>query len=130
MFCLRVAVRGTVLWLNTGAGTIWITRAVIQLPGALVMGCMNDVGRSLAPLPPPLAGRWLAAMTDPAADHVALIQAVAARADREAFAALFRHFAPRVKTLLMRAGLDAGAAEELAQETMLSVWRKAASPSR
>ena len=65
-------------------------------------------------------------MTDPAVDHAVLIQAVAARADRGAFAVLFRHFAPRVKTLLMRAGLDAGAAEELAQETMLTVWRKAA----
>jgi RNA polymerase sigma-70 factor (ECF subfamily) len=45
--------------------------------------------------------------------------------DRLAFAALFRHFAPRVKTYLIRLGTPAAAAEDLAQETMLSVWRKA-----
>ncbi len=32
---------------------------------------------------------------------------------------------PRLKTFLMRSGLSATAAEEIAQETMLSVWRKA-----
>jgi len=121
--CLFVALS---YGLNTGAGTIWITTAVIHLPDALVMGCMNDLAchplRSL----PPLSGRWFAAMTDPAAQHAALIQAVAVRADRDAFGALFRHFGPRVKTLLLRSGADAGSAEELAQETMLTVWRKAA----
>nr|WP_245263386.1 sigma-70 family RNA polymerase sigma factor [Azorhizobium doebereinerae] len=55
-----------------------------------------------------------------------MILAIAAHGDREAFAALFKHFAPRLKTFLMRSGLSATAAEEIAQETMLSVWRKAA----
>src|SRR6202012_3235543 len=54
-----------------------------------------------------------------------LIAIVASRGDRDAFAALFRHFAPRVKALMMRSGIAASAAEELAQETMLAVWRKA-----
>jgi RNA polymerase sigma-70 factor (ECF subfamily) len=44
--------------------------------------------------------------------------------DRTAFEALFVHFAPRVKGYLMRQGADAGSAEELAQEALLSVWRK------
>ena len=61
----------------------------------------------------------------PAEDHAAHIRAVASSADRNAFGALFRHFAPRVKTLLMRAGASAASAEEIAQETMLTVWRKA-----
>lgn len=56
-----------------------------------------------------------------------MIVSVAARADRDAFAVLFRHFAPRVKSFMMRSGMSAPAAEELAQETLLSVWRKAAS---
>ena len=56
----------------------------------------------------------------------ALIVAIATRADREAFGRLFRHFAPRVKSYLVRSGLPANAAEELAQETLLTVWRKAA----
>jgi RNA polymerase sigma-70 factor (ECF subfamily) len=59
-------------------------------------------------------------------DHAALIQAIARRRDRAAFAALFRTFAPRVKAWMMRGGAGAAAAEELAQETMLAVWQKAA----
>ncbi|WP_286664661.1 sigma-70 family RNA polymerase sigma factor [Variovorax flavidus] len=56
----------------------------------------------------------------------ALARAVALHADREAFAALFKHFAPRVKSYLMRSGTAEGLAEELTQEAMVSVWRKAA----
>lgn len=45
--------------------------------------------------------------------------------DRAAFAALFRHFAPRVKAFLMRSGADAAMAEECTQEVMAAVWQKA-----
>ncbi len=55
-----------------------------------------------------------------------LIKAIAAQADREAFTSLFNHFAPRVKSYLTRLGAPGAAAEELAQETLLTVWRKAA----
>jgi len=55
-----------------------------------------------------------------------LIVAVATRGDRSAFAALFAHFAPRVKSYMLRLGAAPEAAEELAQETLLTVWRKAA----
>ncbi len=55
-----------------------------------------------------------------------LIQAVAERQDRAAFAALFEYFAPRIKTFMQRSGASEASAEELAQETMLAVWRKAA----
>jgi RNA polymerase sigma factor (sigma-70 family) len=55
-----------------------------------------------------------------------LIATIARSGDREAFARLFDHFAPRVKGLLMRAGSSAELAEEVAQETLLTVWRKAA----
>jgi RNA polymerase sigma-70 factor, ECF subfamily len=54
-----------------------------------------------------------------------LIEAVATRRDRAAFVALFEHFAPRMKTFALRSGASAATAEELAQETMLTVWRKA-----
>jgi RNA polymerase sigma-70 factor (ECF subfamily) len=73
-------------------------------------------------------------MTQPgdAADHAALIQAIALRQDRAAFGLLFRHFAPRVKAWMLRGGAAPAAAEEMAQETLLIVWRKAAlfDPSR
>jgi len=58
-------------------------------------------------------------------DANALIKAIADSGDRRAFATLFDHFAPRVKGLLMRQGTPADLAEELAQETLLMVWRKA-----
>lgn len=61
-----------------------------------------------------------------AEDLADLVEAIAQRADRDAFARLFQHFAPRVKGYLIRLGLPAAAAEELAQETLLTVWRKAA----
>lgn len=61
------------------------------------------------------------------ARHAALLQAVAEQGDREAFAELFAHFAPRLKAYLVRLGSDSGAAEELVQEVMILVWRKATS---
>jgi len=57
---------------------------------------------------------------------VELIRAVARTSDRSAFAALFKHLAPRIKAYLIRAGTSRELAEELAQETMVTVWRKAA----
>lgn len=54
-----------------------------------------------------------------------LINRVAARGDSEAFRQLFQTFAPRVKSYMMRLGADPTTAEELAQETLLTVWRKA-----
>lgn len=54
-----------------------------------------------------------------------LVEAIATQRDREAFARLFKHFAPRLKGFGLRRGTDAASSEELAQETMLTVWRKA-----
>ena len=75
------------------------------------------------------AGRRVARMLTPdeAAD---LIEAIAARQDRAAFASLFRHYAPRVKAFIMRGGTDAETAQEVAQEALIMVWRKAASFDR
>lgn len=62
-----------------------------------------------------------------AADWTAQIQAIAERQDKAAFSRLFDHFAPRVKGFMRRSGMDEAQAEELAQETLLRVWRKAES---
>ncbi len=59
-------------------------------------------------------------------DPARLIQRIADSADRAAFIMLFNAFAPKVKAYLMRLGLDRGVAEDLVQEVMLTVWRKAA----
>ena len=48
-----------------------------------------------------------------------------ARKDRAAFAELFGFLAPRLKADLKRLASDDATAEELTQEVMLTVWRKA-----
>lgn len=53
------------------------------------------------------------------------IAAIAASQDRTAFAALFEFYAPRIKGMLTRMGTPADTAEDMAQETLLTVWRKA-----
>lgn len=58
-------------------------------------------------------------------DLIRLVDAVARTQDRSAFARLFAHFAPRVKSFLVRSGLADGVAEEVTQEVMVAVWRKA-----
>lgn len=65
--------------------------------------------------------------TGDSVDGNALLLAMAQRRDRAAFALLFRHFAPRLKSHLLGRGVDDGAAEELVQEVMLSAWRRAES---
>jgi RNA polymerase sigma-70 factor (ECF subfamily) len=80
-----------------------------------MMQAVTDPGEPCehsAPPPPELAG-WLRRVAD--------------SGDREAFEALFRHFAPRVKSYMRRLGCDAATAEDLAQETLVQVWRKAGS---
>ncbi|AYG94922.1 sigma-70 family RNA polymerase sigma factor [Brevundimonas naejangsanensis] len=67
----------------------------------------------------------MSAEAEDAFAHDRLIEAVALRRDREAFARLFEHFAPRLKAWLMKAGVAPTAAEDFAQDAMLTVWRKA-----
>src|SRR5262245_8905696 len=71
-----------------------------SLPRSLLMSESADGG--------PAVGDWSAC-----------IVAIATNGDTNAFAALFRHFAPRVKSYLLRCHMDAAKAEELAQETLL-----------
>jgi RNA polymerase sigma factor (sigma-70 family) len=58
-------------------------------------------------------------------DWTALVFRVRDHQDRAAFAALFRHFAPRVKGFLMKSGAAASLAEECAQDVMATLWQKA-----
>jgi RNA polymerase sigma-70 factor, ECF subfamily len=54
-----------------------------------------------------------------------LLRRIAESRDRVALAELFRQFAPRLKAMMLRLGTDSGQAEDLAQEVLLMVWRKA-----
>lgn len=69
---------------------------------------------SASPEPGTIAGKM--------AGHLA---AIASSGDRAAFAELFRYYAPRVKSYLQRLGGDPATAEEVMQEAMVQVWRKA-----
>ena len=76
----------------------------------------------------PEYGRMQAEPLSDGADEAsleAMIEAIARDRDRSAFAALFRHFGPRIKAYLMRQGCDGATAEELVQETMVMLWRRA-----
>jgi RNA polymerase sigma-70 factor (ECF subfamily) len=57
--------------------------------------------------------------------HDVLVEEIARCGDARAFEDLFRHYAPRLKGAGIRSGMSADVAEELAQETMISVWRRA-----
>jgi RNA polymerase sigma-70 factor (ECF subfamily) len=51
--------------------------------------------------------------------------AVAAARDRAAFARLFAFYAPRVKAYLLRLGCDDTLADDVSQDVMLAIWRRA-----
>jgi len=61
----------------------------------------------------------------PVTDWSDCILAIATRRDRRRFAELFLHFAPRLKSFFLRLGVTPGQAEDLVQDVMLTVWRKA-----
>lgn len=50
---------------------------------------------------------------------------IAEHKDRESFKSLYLYFAPRLKGYLMRIGSTPMQAEEVVQDVMLTVWRKA-----
>jgi RNA polymerase sigma-70 factor (ECF subfamily) len=55
-----------------------------------------------------------------------LLRRVAEQAEPAAFRELYQTYGPRVKAYMMRCGADAATADDLVQETLLTVWRKAA----
>lgn len=88
---------------------------VIDIRDAVTLNCIN-AGRSTGKLSEPfeelpVETRWMLAVRD--------------HRDRDAFGALFDHFAPRLKGFIMRSGASSEQAEEIVQDVMLSVWRKA-----
>jgi RNA polymerase sigma-70 factor (ECF subfamily) len=94
--------------------------APVRRRAALFLAWRNPA----APCPRPSFPCSSGAMTPPD-DKSPLILAVAQTRDRESFRLLFLHFAPRVKSYLLHLGMAGQLADELAQETLLMVWRKA-----
>jgi len=72
-------------------------------------------------------------MTQTASPHTddpvywsAQVTAVASRRDVDAFMRIFAHYGPRLQRYLVGLAVPAPQAEELVQETMLRIWRRAA----
>ena len=63
-------------------------------------------------------------------DFADLVEAVAERSDTQAFAHLYSHYAPRIRYYMHRGGSSLPEAEELTQETLARVWRKAGAYDR
>ena len=62
----------------------------------------------------------------PASDDLdELLAAVGASRDGKAFSVLFDHFRPRLQAQMVRGGLAPFAAEDVAQDVMETIWRKA-----
>ena len=56
-----------------------------------------------------------------------LVGRVAAERDRSAYRTLFDHFAPRIRAFLLRRSLSPAQADDLTQDAMLAIWRRAES---
>lgn len=78
---------------------------------------------TVTPLRPPKAGTASGLGRD---ELSGCLVAVGEHSDREAFRTLFNYYAPRIKALMIRAGARPQEAEEVMQETMALIWRKAA----
>lgn len=61
-----------------------------------------------------------------ASEPVAWLRAIGGELDCDSFASLFGFFAPKVKSYLLRRGVDPNIADEITQDTFLIIWRKAA----
>ena len=58
-------------------------------------------------------------------DQTTWMLAVRDARDKAAFGRLFDYYAPRLKGFVMRTGTGSAQAEEIVQDVMLTVWRKA-----
>ena len=85
----------------------------VSLPKVLVQLTPDLCARSGATVP-------LVTAPDPNA-----LMARVAEGDRAAFAELFQHFGPRLQTFYLRGGCRPDQANDLVQEVMLIVWRRA-----
>jgi RNA polymerase sigma-70 factor (ECF subfamily) len=89
-----------------------------------------DALRAASPLPNTWGQRkghdqTVTAMEKNEAQWVASVTSIARHGDQQAFAEVFRHFAPRVKAFLIKSGADESLAEECMQDVMATLWHKA-----
>jgi RNA polymerase sigma factor (sigma-70 family) len=93
------------------------------LPESLAFRPAARLKKRMAQSPTQDAARAAASAPTP---HEELLVQVGARQDRAAFRALFEHYAPRLKSYLIKNGAPESVAEEIVQNTFVTVWEKAA----
>ncbi|MCD8563340.1 MAG: sigma-70 family RNA polymerase sigma factor [Alphaproteobacteria bacterium] len=73
----------------------------------------------------PKSGTGAADEPEPSFEELLLAVGNPRNKDKESFMALFRYFAPRIKSYFLKGGMSDAPADELVQETMLAVWQNA-----
>lgn len=101
-----------------------LERPVTHLPRTSLAGG-GLVGARIAPLRETKEVTVKAAQKPDRMAWVNHLIAIRDHQDRSAFAEVFTHFAPRVKGFLMKSGVGPGTAEEISQDVMATLWRKA-----
>lgn len=94
---------------RSGSSPAGATAGLLSLASEAIDGAMAEVSSPVS--------------DDLMAEHV---RAIAEHHDRDAFRAIFAAYAPKLKAFLARGGLEDAIAEELVQDVMLTVWRRAA----
>ena len=126
--------------MSTAAAAAWpaeapMTTAMIHLADRAVdalvaWGVRSIMGRSAvgciaSPTPTGMMARMSTLDESLEARLEADIRAVAECSDRAAFARIFAFYGPRVKAYLRRLGAEDAVAEDLMQDVMLAIWRRA-----
>jgi RNA polymerase sigma-70 factor, ECF subfamily len=106
--------------LDSNYALIWFEPCCVEtmnkLGAAMIQAITTDQSEMLASRPTGLKLRGV--MSD-------LLSRIANERSDAAFRSLFDLYGLRIKSYMMRQGADPSTAEELAQETLLTVWRKA-----
>ncbi|WP_374547473.1 sigma factor, partial [Rhodoblastus sp.] len=109
-----------------------MTAALVESPALDLAGVLGlSLGRRDGALQAKGRARVRAQGEEAAADKAwaeelaAWTDAVARNQDRDAFARLHRHFAPKLAAWMSRAGLPQAQIEDIVQDCMVAVWRKA-----
>ena len=115
--------------MNLTTNQEWCDNNVICFPVDCVLsGTSNNACGKTSLLQQQLTGRVMLAKPDQALHWNQCLERVSNSQDKAAFAELFKHFAPLLKIFLLKAGsITPEGAEELVQETMIKVWKKAPS---
>lgn len=102
------------------------TKPCVWPPESLAFRPLARLKQLMVPATPQDTAHIPAAPPPQTQTHNALLAAVGARQDRDAFRTLFEYYAPRLKSYLLKNGAAEALAEEIVQNTFVTIWEKAA----